>query len=138
MIISYVIGIFAIPKLITQRKALLTSALLGVLFTIMAIIVKGTASVWFIALLGLGNALLWPSIWPLSLEGLGRLTSKGSALLIMGVVGGGLSPLVYGAISDATNPHAAYWILLPFYAFIVYFSVSGYKAGRQTLAPALP
>lgn len=130
MVISYCIGIFTIPKIITQRKALMLSAIIGILFTIMVLLIKGPTSVWFIALLGLGNALLWPAIWPLSLEGLGKLTSKGSALLIMGVVGGGLTPLLYGVISDAANPQIAYGILIPFYLFILYFSVSGYKAGK--------
>lgn len=133
MIISYVIGIFTIPKLISQRKALLSSAVLGIVLTILTILVKGSVSVWFIAFLGLGNALLWPAIWPLSLEGLGKATSKGSALLIMGVVGGVVAPLLYGLISDASNPHIAYWILLPFYLFILYFAVAGYKVGRKTM-----
>ena len=114
MVISYCIGIFTIPKIIKQRKALMLSAIIGIVFTITALLIKGPASVWFIALLGLGNALLWPTIWPLSLEGLGKLTSKGAALLIMGVVGGGLSPLLYGVISDAGNPQIAYAIFIPF------------------------
>lgn len=130
MIISYIIGIFTIPKLISQRKALLTSALLGVVLAFLAIIIKGPVSVWFIALLGLGNALLWPAIWPLSLEGLGKATSKGSALLVMGAVGGAVVPLLYGMISDASNPQVAYWILFPFYLFIFYFAAAGYRAGK--------
>jgi glucose/galactose transporter len=133
MIISYCIGIFTIPKIITQRKALMTSAILGIVLTILTVLVKGPVSVWFIALLGLGNALLWPAIWPLSLEGLGKATSKGSALLIMGVVGGAVTPLLYGAITDASNPQLAYWILIPFYLFILYFSTSGYRAGKTKL-----
>jgi len=137
MVVSYCIGIFTIPKIIKQRKALMISAIIGILFTIMALLIKGPASIWFIALLGLGNALLWPTIWPLSLKGLGKSTSKGSALLIMGVVGGGLSPLLYGAISDAGNPQIAYGILIPFYLFILYFSVSGYKAGKVKYAQAV-
>ncbi len=130
MVISYCIGIFAIPKIIKQKNALMLSAIIGILFTILTLLIKGPASVWFVALLGLGNALLWPAIWPLSLEGLGKLTSKGSALLIMGVVGGGISPLLYGAISDAANPQIAYGILIPLYLFILYFSISGYKTGK--------
>ena len=133
MIISYCIGIFTIPKIISQRKALMTSAILGIVLTVLTVLVKGSVSVWFIALLGLGNALLWPAIWPLSLEGLGKATSKGSALLIMGVVGGAVTPLLYGAITDASNPQVAYWILIPFYLFILYFSASGYRAGKTKL-----
>ena len=131
MIISYGIGIFTIPKIISQRNALIASAILGILLTIMTILIKGPTTVWFIALLGLGNALLWPAIWPLSLEGLGKSTSKGSALLIMGVVGGAVTPLLYGSISDASNPQFAYWILIPFYLFIFYFATYGYKAGKS-------
>lgn len=131
MIFSYILGIFLIPKVIKQRKALMLSAIIGIIFTIIALLIKGSTSVWFIAFLGLGNALLWPSIWPLSLEGLGKSTSKGSALLIMGAVGGGIIPLLYGAISDQSNSQVAYVVLIPLYLFILYFSVAGYKAGRQ-------
>jgi glucose/galactose transporter len=130
MIISYCIGIFTIPKIMSQRKALTASAALGILLTILTVLIKGHVSVWFIALLGLGNALLWPSIWPLSLEGLGKSTSKGSALLIMGAVGGAVTPLLYGIMSDASNPQFAYWVFIPFYLFILYFAMSGYKAGK--------
>ncbi len=130
MIFSYCLGIFLIPKIIQQRKALMFSSVIGVILSVIALLIKGPASVWFIAFLGLANALLWPSIWPLSLEGLGKSTSKGSALLIMGVVGGGLIPLLYGVISDASNAHVAYAVLIPLYLFIFYFSSRGYKIAR--------
>ena len=133
MIVSYGIGIVAIPKIITQRKALIASAALGIVLTILTISVKGSLSVWCITFLGLGNALLWPAIWPLSLHGLGKSTSKGSALLVMGAVGGAVVPLLYGVISDATNPQSGYWILIPFYLFILYFSLYGYKSGKTQL-----
>ncbi|MBL7857430.1 MAG: sugar MFS transporter [Cyclobacteriaceae bacterium] len=125
MIISYGIGIVAIPKIISQRNALIISAVFGIALTIFTMITEGPLSVWFIAFMGLGNALLWPAIWPLSLQGLGPLTSKGSALLVMGVVGGAIVPLLYGMLSDYSNPHMAYLILIPFYAYIVYFAASG-------------
>jgi fucose permease len=106
------------------------SATFGIVLSIVALLIQGPTSVWFIAFLGLGNALLWPAIWPLSLEGLGGSTSKGSALLIMGVIGGGIVPLLYGTISDVANPHLAYSVLLPLYVFILYFATRGYKLGR--------
>lgn len=127
MIFSYGIGIFTIPKIISQRNALIISAVFGITLTVFTMISEGSLSVWFIAFMGLGNALLWPAIWPLSLQGLGPLTSKGSALLVMGVVGGAIVPLLYGMLSDSINPHTAYWILVPFYAYIVYFATSGSK-----------
>lgn len=130
MILSYCLGIFLIPKIIQQRKALILSSIIGIVFSIIVLLTQGSVSVWSIVFLGLGNALLWPSIWPLSLEGLGKSTSKGSALLIMGVVGGGIIPVLYGAISDVLNAHTAYAILIPLYLFIFYFSIKGYKLGR--------
>jgi len=51
----------------------------------------------------------------------------------MGVVGGAVTPLLYGVISDTTNPQSAYWILIPFYLFILYFSLYGYKSGKTQL-----
>jgi glucose/galactose transporter len=132
MIASYCIGIVTIPKIISQRNALMISAVFGIVLTGFTMITEGPLSVWFIAFMGLGNALLWPAIWPLSLQGLGRLTSKGSALLVMGVVGGAFGPLLYGMLSDYYNPHTGYWILIPFYAYIVYFAASGSKMRATT------
>lgn len=133
MVMSYCVGIFMIPKIISQRKALFASSVLGMVGTVLAVLIKGPLSVWFIALLGLGNALLWPAIWPLSLRGLGKLTSKGSALLVMGLVGGAVTPLLYATLSDASNPQFAYCILIPFYLFILYFSRFGYKAIKPSI-----
>ncbi|MEO6151397.1 MAG: sugar MFS transporter [Mucilaginibacter sp.] len=133
MIASYVTGIFLIPKVITQRKALVACAMWGITLTCVGVFIAPTASLWCMALLGFGNALLWPAIWPLALAGLGRHTSKGSALLIMGVVGAAVGPLFYGLLSHATNQQLGYLVLLPCYLFILYFALSGYKAGKKKL-----
>jgi MFS transporter, FHS family, L-fucose permease len=127
MILSYILAIFTIPKFISQRKTLMLSAGLGIILSILAVSIKGTHSVWFITILGLGNALLWPTIWPLALKGLGVLTSKGSALLVMGAVGGAVVPMLYGLLSDQVNPQFGYWVMVPFYLYILYYSLSGYK-----------
>ena len=81
----------------------------------------------FLALLGFANALVWPSIWPLALDGLGKYTANGSALLIMGIAGGALLPLVYGRISDVSNSQVAYWVMLPCYLMIFFYAVKGHK-----------
>jgi fucose permease len=81
----------------------------------------------FIALLGFANALVWPAVWPLALAGLGKFTARGSALLIMGICGGAIVPLIYGLLSDATNGQDAYWVMLPLYTFILYYALLGHK-----------
>lgn len=133
MIISYLAGIWMIPRYIRQKKVLQYTAMLGLILTVMAISVKGRSSVWFIASLGLSNALLWPSTWPLALDGLGRFTKQGSALLIMGVAGGAVTPLLYGILSDRYSPQLAYWVLAPCYAFVLLFAVTTkpYSGHRQ-------
>ena len=132
MVIGYIVGIFTIPKFISQSKALAISAVVGVLFTIAAVFTSGYTSVLFIALLGLANALVWPAIWPLAIQGLGRHTKTGSAMLIMAIAGGALLPLVYGSLADTpeVGPRQAYWIMVPCYLFILYYSVGGYKLKR--------
>jgi len=128
MLTGYVLGIFAIPKYITQQKALQWSAILGVLLTLAALITTGFISVLCVALLGLANALMWPAIFPLAIAGLGKFTKIGSALLIMGIAGGALIPLVYGRLADSIGTQSAYAIALPCYLFILYFSIRGWKA----------
>ena len=82
-------------------------------------------TVLFLALLGLSNALVWPSIWPLALEGLGRYTAAGSALLIMGIAGGALIPMLYGHFADAWTPQRGYWVMLPWYGLILLYALFG-------------
>lgn len=134
MLVGYVVGIFTVPKLISQAKALYISAILGVLFTIGALVTKGELSIVFIALLGLANSLMWPAIFPLSIDGLGRFTKLGSALLIMAISGGAILPLVYGTLLESIGNQYAYAIMIPCYIFILYFAASGYKAGRPVNA----
>ena len=130
MIGSYLIGIITIPKFIQQRKVQQVCAIMGLIGTAFVLLVTGKTSVWFVSLLGLGNALLWPTIWPLALDGLGKFTKQGSALLIMGIAGGALTPLLYGALGDMFTPQKAYCILIPYYCFILYYGTKGYKAGK--------
>ncbi len=127
MIFGYLIGIVLIPKYISQRVALLASAVLGILFTFGVIFTDGSTSIFFLALMGLANALVWPAIWPLAIHDLGKFIKTGSAILIMAIAGGALLPLIWGKISDMYNPQIAYVVLIPSYLIILYYSVWGYK-----------
>ena len=127
MIIGYLIGIVTIPKYITQENALKISALLGIILTFIALLTNGFTSVLFISLLGLANALVYPAIWPLAIDGLGRFTKIGSSLLIMAIAGGAVIPLLYGFLSDKFAPREAYWIIVPSYLIIFYYAQFGHK-----------
>lgn len=123
MLTGYIVGIIAIPKFISQNKAYLYSSILGVIFTLGILLTTGWVSIIAVALLGFANAMLWPAIWPKALEGLtGDKVNKASAILIMGIAGGAVLPLIYGWMSTATNNRWGYWVLLPCYLYSIYYS----------------
>ena len=130
-IIGYTTGVIVIPKYISQSKALRICAIMGIILTGLAVVSPGMISVVFIALLGMANALIWPSVWPLAIEGLGRFTRIGSSLLIMGNLGGALVPLLYGRLADIFTPQQAYLTVIPCYLFILYYAMAGNKTGKR-------
>lgn len=134
MLVGYIIGIFTIPKYVSQQKALSISAVSGMLFATGAFLSQGYVAITFIALLGLSNALMWPAIFPLAINGLGRFTKIGSALLVMGIAGGALMPLLYTSLKDKVelSNHASFFIcVLPSYLYIFYYAVRGHKVGLR-------
>ncbi|WP_028979269.1 sugar MFS transporter [Sporocytophaga myxococcoides] len=88
------------------------------------------ASILLLVLVGLLNSVMWPCIFPLSLNGLGKFTSKGSGLLVTMVVGGALIPLIQAGIAEKTGYTSSFWVVLLCYIYILYFSVRGYKSKR--------
>lgn len=135
-IIGYIIGIIVIPKYISQVSALKICALLGIIFTLMIVFASGQVSflglntdisLWFVVSLGLANSLVGPAIWPLALDGLGRFTKIGSSVMVMGLSGNAVLPMLYGYYADAFDERLAYWVLMPCYIYIMFYAVYGFK-----------
>jgi FHS family L-fucose permease-like MFS transporter len=146
MVVGYILGIFLIPRFISQQKALTVSAILGLLLSLgvvfgdnnsfvianMILVPFGGAqlpdTLLLIALLGLANAIVWPAVFPLALSGVGKLTSVGSALLVMGISGGAFGPLFWGLASGSSfGQQGGYIVMLPCYAFILFYALKGHK-----------
>ena len=127
MVIGYLFGVFFIPKVITQNTALKINSWLGVVASLAIVLVAGKYSIWFVALLGLANSLMWPAIWPLAIADLGRFTKTGASLLVMGIVGGAVLPLIFGGVKDIVGIQAAYWVCFPAYLFILFYALKGHK-----------
>lgn len=144
MVITYAVGVVLIPKYVKQGTALRVSALLGIIFSICILTTSGFTSVLFVAALGISNALVWPAVWPLTLDGLGKFTKTASALLIMAISGGAIIPPLYGRLVDAEKQELilngtgameatsiaateSYWILIPCYTMILLFAIWGHK-----------
>ena len=139
MLVGYIIGIFTIPKIISQQKALAISAVLGIIFCIGAFVSNDYTAIIFIALLGLANALMWPSIFPLAIDGLGKFTKTGAALLVMGIVGGAIVPLIYTSLRDKvhlSNSLSFLVCMLPIYVYILYYATKGFKVGKSPITVA--
>jgi MFS transporter, FHS family, L-fucose permease len=135
-IFGKVLGIFTIPKFISQLNALRLCTILGLAFSISIIFTHGQVqflghdadiSIWFLVLLGFACSIVWSLIWPLALEGLGRFTKLGASVLIMGLSGNAVMPLIYGHFADVFNVHAAYWVLIPCNLYMVFYAFYGYR-----------
>jgi MFS transporter, FHS family, L-fucose permease len=131
MLLGYLLGILLIPKYLSPTRTLKICATLGLAFALAALSTHGIVSVAFIVLLGLANSLVWPSIWPLAIHGLGRFTPIGASFLILAIGGGALLPLLYGWLADLTTPQHAYWLVIPCYACIGWYAMTGHKVGLR-------
>lgn len=130
MLIGYLIGIITIPKYISQQKMLRICTIVGIIFSTISLFSTGYVAITFIALLGLANSLMWPAIFPLGIQGLGKFTKLGSAIMIMGIAGGAIWPLFYATLKDTFHIpfQTAYFIAIVIcYLYILYFAVSGHK-----------
>jgi glucose/galactose transporter len=144
MVVGYILGIALIPRFISQQKALMVSAVIGLLLTAGIVFgdnnsfviadtllggLKLPDTLVMIAFLGFANAIVWPAVFPLALSGIGKLTSIGSALLVMGISGGAFGPLFWSITSTSTQmgEQGGYLTLFPCYLFILFYAVKGCK-----------
>jgi FHS family L-fucose permease-like MFS transporter len=160
MVVGYILGITLIPKHLSQVTALKASGILGVILVLAIVLISPKVMIQLpgipnlpvvillVALLGLANALCWPAIWPMALQDLGGYTKIGSAILIMGIIGGAVFPLFYGMIVETVNTsniengveltsrsgnQLAYLMLLPSYFMILFYAVKGHKYRRWNI-----
>ncbi|MGC4036197.1 MAG: sugar MFS transporter [Chitinophagaceae bacterium] len=135
-IIGYITGIVCIPRFFSQLTALRFCTLLGITLSVLILVANGNVtflghsadiSIWFVVLLGLANSLVWAGIWPLALDELGRFTKVGASLMIMGLCGNAIVPLLYGYFVDHFNVRIAYSVLIPCYLYLVFYAFRGYR-----------
>lgn len=154
MVIGYLLGVSLIPKYVSQVTALKASGFLGLILVSLIVYIDASVMVQLpllppmplviilVALLGLANALCWPAIWPLALQDLGGYTKIAGAILVMGIIGGAVFPLLYGYLAEVINlsneaqgitataksgNQLAYLMLLPAYLMILFFAIKGHK-----------
>jgi glucose/galactose transporter len=135
MLAGYITGILLIPKYLTQSKALAYCAILGIVFAIGAMSTHGMSSVICIIGMGFCNALNWPCIWPLAIDGLGRFTKTAAAFLIMAIAGDALFPMLYAQLNLSFGPQGGVFLLMLLYIFILSYAAIGYKKKAWHFSP---
>jgi glucose/galactose transporter len=137
MLLGYLAGLVLIPRFVSQQRYLAVSAVFGVLLAAAAFVTHGYVSVMCVAALGFANAMMWPAIFPLAIRGLGRYTEIGSAILVMGIVGGALIPQVFVHLKQHIDFQYAFTaIMVPCYVYILYYGLRGHEVGMRSVTNA--
>jgi len=136
LLLGYGANIALIPKYVKQETWLLVSAILGILLTVTSYFVSGEQAVACLAALGFSNAIMWPAIFPLGIKNLGRFTNTGSALLVMGIVGGAIIPPFYGWLYEnniaGLDFRSAFMVIMVVcYSYILFYAKVGCKVGMR-------
>lgn len=129
-LVGFMLGRFAgsaMMKFIPPSKLLALFAAACLLCVGVALSITGLIPVWAVVLVGFFHSIMFPTIFALSIKGLGPLTKRGSSLLVMAILGGAIFPAIMGRISDASSIQRAFLVPFACYLYIFYFAVSGYK-----------
>jgi FHS family L-fucose permease-like MFS transporter len=110
-----------LTKIIAPGKVLSIFALLAILMIVISINTQGLLSMWSILAVGLFNSIMFPTIFTLTLEGLGDLKAQASGLLCMSIVGGAIIPFVFGGLIDSFGFKTAFILTMLCYGYILYY-----------------
>jgi FHS family L-fucose permease-like MFS transporter len=110
-----------LTKIITPGIVLTIFASLAIVMILISISTSGLISMWSILAVGLFNSIMFPTIFSLSLEGLGDLKAQASGLLCMAIVGGAVIPFIFGSLIDGFGFKIAFILTILCYAYILYF-----------------
>jgi FHS family L-fucose permease-like MFS transporter len=99
-----------------------TFGLLGVLAMLLGLFTTGTVAIFAFLSGGLFCSIMWPSIFALSIKGLGKFTSQGSAFLVMMILGGAIIPPIQGKLADMIGIHESYWVTVFCFLYLIYFA----------------
>jgi len=137
-ILGFMIGRFAgsgMMKRISPPNLLALFATGSLICAAVSVASSGLVSVFAIVLIGFFHSIMFPTIFALSIKNLGRLTKRGSSLLVMSIIGGAICPAIMGRISDLSNIQYAFFVPLFCYAYVLYFAVAGYRPASARLHP---
>ncbi|MGO3181442.1 MAG: sugar MFS transporter [Aequorivita sp.] len=121
-----------LTKIIAPTKVLSVFALLAILMLLISINSTGLVAMWSILAVGLFNSIMFPTIFALTIDGLGDLKPQASGLLCMAIVGGAVIPPTYGFLTDNLGFKAALFLVIACYGYILFFGM--YKRKKLKVA----
>ncbi|MEM1320536.1 MAG: sugar MFS transporter [Bacteroidota bacterium] len=122
----------AILQRVKSNRLLAIMSVAAIAFLITGITASGWTAGWALILIGFCNAIMWSNIFTLAIDGLGKFTSVGSGVLVTAIVGGAIVPLIHGQLADSIGLQPSYAIVIICYAYILYYALRGWKAGKNT------
>ena len=125
-LLGFMIGRFvgsAMMKYIPPSRLLAAFALGCLICVTVALVTTGSIPIYAVVLIGFFHSIMFPTIFALSIKGLGAYTKLGSSLLVMSIIGGAVLPVTMGYVSDATNIQRALLVPLVCYVYILSFAV---------------
>jgi len=121
----------ALLRKIDPGKGLGVCAIAATTLVLAAVSFSGPVAMWALVAVGLFNSIMFPTIFSLGIAGLGRLTSHGSSLLIMAIVGGAVLPVLVGLLGDLIGIHRAFALTAACYVYIAYYGFRGSRVDRH-------
>jgi FHS family L-fucose permease-like MFS transporter len=115
----------ALMQKLNPGTVLGAAAMVACLLVTASILTTGQVAMWSIILVGLFNSVMFPTIFTLGIDGLGKLTGQGSGILVMAIVGGAIIPIAQGALADRIGIHLAFILPAVCYLYIVYYGLRG-------------
>lgn len=104
-------------------RTLMIFGTFGVIAMLIGLFSTGTVAIYAFLSGGLACSIMWPSIFSLSIIGLGKYTSQGSAFLVMMILGGGIIPPLQGKLSDIIGIHQSYIVAVVCFAYLTLFAI---------------
>lgn len=117
----------AVQRKINPGKVLGFNAVAATVLVLITMASTGQLAMWSILAVGLFNSIMFPTIFTLAIDGLGKHTGQGSGILCMAIVGGAIVPVLQGVLADNIGIQFAFVLPVLCYLYIIYYGVKGHK-----------
>ncbi|MDM8160683.1 sugar MFS transporter [Labilibaculum sp. K2S] len=117
----------AIMQKVSASKVLAFNSVMVVALVVVSMLTNGYVAMWSLVLVGLFNSIMFPTIFTLAIDGLGRYTSQGSGILCLAIVGGAIIPMIMGVLADNFGLRNAFALTIICYGYILFYALRGHK-----------